>query len=425
MLSFDDGCDAEDAALKTLYISYFGMTKHLSHSQVIPYLQGLTGAGIDVTLLSFEEKLAPPEREDEAIARVGQLLAASKIRWKWLRYHKRPSLPATAYDVTIGTLYAAWLVLRNRIDAVHSRGYVPLPMALFCKWFCGAKLVFDVRGLMAEEYVDAGHWKQGSRPFRMTKWFECRAFRNADAVIVLTERVRDILRSSSKELQASKAPVHVIPCCAEVERFEAPRDREAIRRELGITGSPVLAYVGSLGTWYMGAEMVRLFKELLQTRPEAMFLILTQTPDEAIKVLESEGVQRERYLIRTVSPEQVPNLLTVADIGIAFIKPCYSKISSSPTKIAEYLAGGLPIISNRGIGDVDALVEGESVGTLVDDFSAQEYSRAVRKMLEMLEQGHPIRERCRKVAKLKFSMKDVGQPAYVSLYRELESRVGQ
>jgi glycosyltransferase involved in cell wall biosynthesis len=422
VLSFGDARDAEDAALKTLYISYFGMTKHLSHSQVIPYLQGLTAAGIDVTLLSFEEKLAPPEREREELANVGRVLAASKINWRWLRYHKRPSIPATAYDVALGTLYAAWLVLRNRIDVVHSRGYVPLPMALFCKWFCGAKLVFDVRGLMAEEYVDAGHWKQGSLPFRITKWFERRAFRNAAAVIVLTERVRDILRSSSKELQASKAPVHVIPCCAEVDRFENTGDRDAIRKQLGIAGGLVLAYVGSLGTWYMGAEMVRFFKELLLARPEAMLLILTQTPEVANNVLDSEGVLRERYLVRTVSPEQVPNALKAADAGVAFIKPCYSKISSSPTKIAEYLAAGLPIVSNRGIGDLDALVEGESVGTLVRDFTREEYSRAVKKLLEMLDHDAAVRERCRRVVRSKFSMKDVGQPAYVNVYRELETR---
>jgi glycosyltransferase involved in cell wall biosynthesis len=422
VLSFEDARDAEDAALKTLYISYFGMTKHLSHSQVIPYLRGLTAAGIDVTLLSFEEKLAPAERESEELASVGRLLAASKIKWRWRRYHKRPSVPATAYDVVVGTIFAAWLVMRNRIDVVHSRGYVPLPMALFCKWFCGAKLVFDVRGLMAEEYVDAGHWKKGSLPFRITKWFERRAFRNADAVIVLTERVRDILRSSSKELQASKAPVHVIPCCAEVERFGNTGDRDAIRQQLGIAGDPVLAYVGSLGAWYMGAEMVRFFKELLRLRPKAILLILTQTPEVANSVLDSEGMPRERYVVRTVSPEQVPNMLNAADAGVAFIKPCYSKISSSPTKIAEYLAAGLPIVSNRGIGDLDALVEGESVGTLVKDFTPEEYSGAVKKLVEMLDHDNTVRQRCKKVAQSKFSMKDVGQPAYVNLYRELETR---
>jgi glycosyltransferase involved in cell wall biosynthesis len=401
------------------------MTKHLSHSQVIPYLQGLTAAGIDVTLISFEEKISPREREQEEIASVGRLLAASQIKWRWLRYHKRPSLPATAYDVALGTLYAAWLVLRNRIDIVHSRGYVPLPMALFCKWFCGAKLVFDVRGLMAEEYVDAGHWKQGLLPYRVTKWFERRAFRNADSVVVLTERIRDILQTSSKELQASKAPVRVIPCCVEAERFAKVKDRDASRKQLGIVGGPVLAYVGSLGTWYMGKEMVQLFKELLRLRPKATFLVLTQTPDVAMKLLEAEGVSAERYVVRTVSPEELPRALSAADAGVAFIKPCYSKISSSPTKIAEYLAAGLPFVTNRGIGDLEALVERESVGALVQDFSEEEYARAVGKVLEMLDRDPAVRERCRQTAEAQFSMKNVGQPAYVSVYRELESGVSR
>lgn len=416
-LSFERRPAAEDAALKTLYISYFGMTKHLSHSQVIPYLRGLTGAGIDVTLLSFEEKL--PEREREQLAEVGKLLAGSNIRWKWLRYHKRPSLPATAYDVAIGTLQAAWLVWRHRIDVVHSRGYVPLPMALFCKWFCGAKLVFDVRGLMAEEYVDAGHWKQGSFPFRITKWFERRAFRNADAVIVLTERIRDILQSTSNELKHSKAAVHVIPCCVELEQYGNAAERKQVRTP----GDPTLAYVGSLGTWYLGKEMIGLFRALLSVCMEARFLVLTQTPEVATNLLESEGVPRERYSVRTVLPEEVPALLSAADVGVAFIKPCYSKLSSSPTKIAEYLAAGLPIITNRGIGDLDALLEKEQIGALVEDFNEEQYSIAVTKILKM--RGAGIRELCKKVAERKFSMTSVGQPAYVSVYRELESRLSK
>ena len=42
--------------MKTLYIAYFGALKHLSHSQILPYLRELAAAGVDVTLLSFEER---------------------------------------------------------------------------------------------------------------------------------------------------------------------------------------------------------------------------------------------------------------------------------------------------------------------------------------------------------------------------------
>ena len=397
------------------------MTKHLSHSQVIPYLQGLTAAGVGVTILSFEERQPNRQQEAEEMARVRALLAESKIDWIWLRYHKRPSLPATAYDVLLGSLYAAWLVWRQKIDVVHSRGYVPLPMALFCKWVCGAKLVFDVRGLMAEEYVDAGHWKPGSLPFRITKWFERRAFRNADSVIVLTKRVRDILLANSKELQESGARVRVIPCCVEMERFGSALDGAAVRKQLGIADGPVLAYVGSLGTWYMGQEMVRLFKELLRIRPQATFLVMTQSPEIAEELFEREGISRDRYVALTVKPGEIPNFLSAADLAVAFIKPCYSKISSSPTKIGEYLAAGLPFITNRGIGDLDELLEGNAVGALVDSFDEPAYAGAVGTILRMLEDGS-VRQRCRSVAEHNFSMRAMGQPAYVSVYRELESR---
>ena len=51
---------------------------------------------------------------------------------------------------------------------------------------------------------------------------------------------------------------------------------------------------------------------------------------------------------------------------ISFIKPFYSKIASSPTKYAESLAMGIPVISNRGIGDIDELTEYLEAGKIID-----------------------------------------------------------
>src|SRR5207253_3783828 len=133
-------------------------------------------------------------------------------------------------------------------------------------------------------------------------------------------------------------------------------------------------------------------------RPQATFLVMTQSPEIAAELFEREGIPKERYVALTVKPEEIPNYLGAADLAVAFIKPCYSKISSSPTKIGEYLAAGLPFITNRGIGDIDELVEQNQVGALVDGFDEKNYGVAVERMLRMLEQPD-IRERCRKVAK--------------------------
>lgn len=393
------------------------MTKHLAHSQVIPYLQGLAAHGNEVTLLSFEERFADADLERAETARVEKLLSDSNIKWRWLRYHKRPSLPATAYDVFLGTIYSVHLTLRHRINVVHSRGYVPLPIALFCKLVCRTKLVFDVRGLMAEEYVDAGHWKQGSLPYRLTKWFERLAFRHADAVIVLTQRIAEILRSTFPSLQ--KTPLYVIPCCVNLETYPKATNRFALRQKLGITGAPVLAYVGSLGTWYMGREMVGFFKRVLQAEPQATFLVLTQYPELAREMLQEQQITQEHYVIQTVASSEVPRWLSAADFAIAFIKPCYSKISSSPTKVGEYLAAGLPFVTNRGIGDLDDLLTNNPAGALVDSFDDSQYAAVAQTLLSMLKDP-AVHERCREIAENKFSMKQIGQPSYAEVYRRLD-----
>ena len=146
---------------RVLFISYNGMLDPLGQSQVIPYLRELAKRGVQFTLLSFER---PKAFTPEGIAECEQLrqkLERHGIEWHWLRYHQRPSIPATMYDVVAGLRKASSLVKRNRIEMVHARGHIPATIALGLKRRFGTKMIFDLRGLMAEEYVDAEHWTRG------------------------------------------------------------------------------------------------------------------------------------------------------------------------------------------------------------------------------------------------------------------------
>ena len=59
------------------------------------------------------------------------------------------------------------------------------------------------------------------------------------------------------------------------------------------------------------------------------------------------------------------------------IKQVYSKISSSPVKIGEILSMGMPMISNA-IGDIGKFFLEENVGILIQDFSSNTFSSAVK-----------------------------------------------
>jgi len=97
------------------------------------------------------------------------------------------------------------------------------------------------------------------------------------------------------------------------------------------------------------------------------------------------------------------------------IKSCYSKQSSSPTKIAEYLAAGLAVISNKGVGDVDATISNEGVGVLLDDLSPEAMLNGARKAFEIVGK-RGIR---RKLAASCFDLENVGGQRYRRLYQRL------
>jgi glycosyltransferase involved in cell wall biosynthesis len=408
---------------RVLFISYNGMLDPLGQSQVIPYLRELSRAeGVRFTLLSFEREGAYTAEGQTRCAELEATLAADGIEWHRLRYHQRPSLPATAYDVWAGTRYARALVRRNGIELVHARSHIPATIALRLKKETGVRMIFDVRGLLAEEYADAGHWRAGNFKYRLTKGMERRCFAASDGVVTLTERIWEIIKDW-EGLRGRAVAHEVIPCCADLERFRFDAAaRNARRTELGIADSFVLVYSGSIGGWYLNEDMADFFATLAGARDDAHFLWLTPSAHEQITALmRARGIAERRYTIRAVESKEVASYLSASDAGIAFIKPCFSKLASSPTKTAEYLACGLPLVLNAGVGDSDLLITRERVGALVRYFNVHEYTRANQTVAAMLEEREATRGHAREVAERLFNVSTIGLERYASLYRKVWS----
>ena len=77
-------------------------------------------------------------------------------------------------------------------------------------------------------------------------------------------------------------------------------------------------------------------------------------------------------------------MLAAADFGLSFVRPLPSKIASSPTKNAEYLAAGLPFVATAGVGGTDEIAEVTDVVVLIDGFSGSEYERAIGEISHLL-----------------------------------------
>ncbi len=384
--------------MRAIYITYDGLLDPLGRSQVVPYVRGLAELGIGIDVISYEKpsRLSVPGFRRELTAE----LVRRRIGWAPLSYHQRPRLPSTLWDVLAGARVTRSLARRSHPDLVHCRGEVAMVIARCAGLSHSSRLLLDIRGFFSDERVETGSWARGGLVDRVVRRMEARNLARADGIVVLTEAGRQALGAR----RAPLPPHRVIPTCADLEVFTPrPTDQPA---EFG------LVYCGSLGSWYMTSEMVA-FARMAARRVPGRVLFLTPHAEAAAR----EGASPDWSEVRGVEPWEVAHWLRRTRALFFFIRPTPAKRASCPTKLGEALACGIPVVCNRGIGDLDTLIEQQGVGVLVDGFTNDAYDRATVRLSHLLE-DRSLPARCRALAERLFGL-DAGVRAYESLYREI------
>ena len=392
-----------------LYISYDGMLEPLGQSQVLSYLRHLA-VDREIHLISFEK--ADDWGNTSIRENLARDISDMGIVWHPLRYHKRPSALATAWDIACGIVVGLWLVLRHRLRIVHARSYVASVIALILKRLTGVKYVFDMRGFWADERVDGGLWPREGRMYRVAKWFERRFLLAADHVVSLTQAAVAEIQRFPYLADGHMPPLSVIPTCADLTRFAPAQSRNA-------AGGFVLGYVGSAGTWYLFDEVAACFAELLGLRPDARLLIVNRGEHAYIRErLAAAGVPEAAVELTSATHAEVPGLMARMDAGIFFIKPVFSKQASAPTKLAEFLGCGVPCLGNAGVGDMADVLEGEAVGIVLRSFDSAALYQGLSELLALAALPQTS-ERCRAAAHKHFSLQE-GVRRYSLIYAQLE-----
>jgi glycosyltransferase involved in cell wall biosynthesis len=193
--------------------------------------------------------------------------------------------------------------------------------------------------------------------------------------------------------------------------------RVRVRRELGLRDETMAVYSGSLGSWYLPDRMLEFVAASRDEMPDLHFLILTPQREIAERAAEKQGLTN-RVRVRAVSPAEVPDYLSAADFGVSFIAPSPSKVASSPTKLAEYLACGLPAVLNTRVGDAGAFAD-EAAWVLLDRFDGASYAAGARRVKALLARTDR-RDVARDLASRRFSLAEAVR-AYDRLYAEIVS----
>jgi glycosyltransferase involved in cell wall biosynthesis len=360
---------------QVLYLSYDGLTDALGQSQILPYLLGLEKIGHSFHIISFEKKEAFAQFQ----AIIEEQIKGKNIRWHPLFYTKKPPVLSTLYDLKRMKKSAFSLQKSHHFDAIHCRSYLPGLIALKLKKKFGCPFIFDMRGFWADERVEGNLWNLKHPIYRQIysyiKRKEETLLAEADAIISLTNAGKKSVLTAYPKLEIS-TKISVIPCCVDDKLFTVLPENKEVLKSLGIDMKKnILGYVGSLGTWYMLDEMLAFFKIQQLKDSNLHFLFLTKDSQDIVYAkAKALGLNLNDITIVSVPYQKIPSVMNVIDYGLFFIRPSFSKQASSPIKQAEFMAMGIPLICNSGIGDTGEIILQHQSGFVFDELSHASFS---------------------------------------------------
>jgi glycosyltransferase involved in cell wall biosynthesis len=404
-----------------LYITYDGLLDPLGRSQIIPYIYGISIHSSPIHILSFEKL----ERFSEEKNNLKLEFISRGINWHPLIFSRNKGYFGgfkKIWDFFRMYLFAWFISVKYEIKIVHARSHVPGWVALSIKRVLGTPFIFDCRGLWVDERVDKGSWNLENYfhiiQYNYLKAKERALFQSATHIVVLTKRIiPELIIMGVNDTDK----ITVIPCCADFNHFKHPTSVQKInkRKQLGIPeDSLVLGYLGSVGKMYKIDWYLKLFEVAASSRENVIALVVTHDVFEINEKISSllPNNLKNRLLIVTANRRQVPEMLISMDLLISFYLPSFARIAQSPTKNAEALAVGIPIISNIGVGDVEEILISLNAGISINP----DIDFIIEKTVKSLDQikalgGSSLRKRAESYYSLNLANK-----AYESIYQKLK-----
>ena len=367
-----------------LYLTTDGITDPLGQSQILPYLKKLAQANT-ITIISLE-KLERLTKEKE----LQKQLSAGPLLWIPLTFYKYPAVFAPWWNLYRMKKRAKKLCRQRTVHIVHVRSYLAGLVGLSLIKSSNIKMLFDPRGFWIDERMEGNIWNTKNPIYSIAERYlrkkEISLYQQAHAVVLLTEKAKSYLLQHPM-LKPKTTLVKVVPCCADEALFDPKALDKGKLENLKIKHAIkpadfLLSYHGSLGTWYKTNEAVDFFCALRTEKNNAKFLLITHDNSHSFKSYwQKQGLPLELLIYVQATREEVPYYLALSHLAVFFINPVFSKIASSPTKMAEIILMDIPFVTNPHIGDINELIGQTTLGKLVDGFTTDKYLSAIKEIL--------------------------------------------
>lgn len=227
----------------------------------------------------------------------------------------------------------------------------------------GLPVVYEIRSLWEDSAVEKGASRRNSPKYRATRFAETRALRRCDHVVVISAGLRD------EVIARGIAPdrVTVVPNGVDLDRFPVIGEPDAaLAARLGLAGSRVVGYAGSLHP-YEGLDLlIEAFGHVVRRQPDVRLLLVgAGAAEPALRARAGGAGLLDRIVFAGQVPhDAVPSYLSLMTVLVYPRRRSRLTDIVTPLKPLEAMAQGIAVVASD-IGGHRELIDNGRTGHLV------------------------------------------------------------
>ena len=169
------------------------------------------------------------------------------------------------------------------------------------------------------------------------------------------------------------------------------------KKELRLEDIFVFVYTGNTHYYQYLEGTVKFYSQFLEKYNDSFFIIITEhDSSKFISLLDKYNIPAANYLLKSLPQNEISDLQQVADMAFLLREDLPLNHHSFPTKFAEYLASGVPVLMTPYIYSIAPMVKENELGEVIE--IKNDYSEEIEKIYLKYKNNLSIKDHCSRFA---------------------------